>query len=501
MNQKKHDEILDVREIWRVLWRRKWLCIIPLVLISTVVSIGSRFLPRVYQSSTIVLIDRQVGLSNELQRALGIDRSFQSDEMRRDELRAYGNELTSSYYLSRLANRLKLDQDSAIVKSVQDLLAASPGLSADQARLYVLHQKFANSITITSVGVNQVEIAVEFPRPAEARDIANTLGELFVAERLLQDMTSVRSSLDFTDVQLQKYERALRDKNAEKTRLGEDLLLSQSDTSVMSGTNRSQIQEEIDQTLHDISDNQEKERTLLSQLATRRSISVPNLTLSESEPIKSTKETLKSQLRLLDEMLSRYSWNAPQMLNFRLQQNSLLGTIERENRKQVNVQFSSFDDESKDMLSRLFTARSYLDYLVNMDGCLKALLDGIEDRANRRLAYQATLEGLNREIASITELRDRFQRQQEGSAVSQALLQDVSSSKYRIIEPALLPIAPIRPDRVKISLIGVLVGLAIGTAAVFLAELMDNSFKTPKEIEDVLGLPVLCISPKVPFAK
>jgi capsular polysaccharide biosynthesis protein len=111
------------------------------------------------------------------------------------------------------------------------------------------------------------------------------------------------------------------------------------------------------------------------------------------------------------------------------------------------------------------------------------------------------MEGLNRDIASITELRDRFKQQQENSSISQAMLQDASSAKYRIIEPALLPIIPISPDRVKLTLMGILVGIVLGAAAIFLVELMDSSVQRPEDLEDDLGIPVLATIPKIPRLK
>jgi polysaccharide biosynthesis transport protein len=499
MKPQKASEIPDLGDIWRVLMRRKWYCLIPLVLVSVIVTVGSRFLPLVYQSSTVVMIDRQVQISSELQRALGIDRGYQTDEQRSDELRGYRNELTSSYYLSRLADRMRLDQNPEMIANVKRIQAAFPELGAEQARLYILREMYAKSINVFSVSANQLQIAVESPRAAEARDLANTLAELFVTERLRQDVASVRSSQDFSNVQLEKYDRALQDKIAERTAFERNLLQDQLDTSVISETNRSQIQAEIDQTRQDISDNQERERSSLSQLASRKNVSTTNLILTESDPMLTAKESLKSQLKQLDEMLTKYPWNAPQMLNYRLKQNSYLSTIESESGRLVNAQFASFDEEARGMLARLFTARSYLDFLVVKNDYLTASIEGIRDRINRMPAYQAKLEGLNREIASATELRDRFKKQQEGSAISQELLQDVSSTKYRIIEPALLPIAPIRPDRMKISLIGILVGMVIGATAVFFAERMDKSFKKLQEVEEDLSLPVLGIVPRIPF--
>jgi capsular polysaccharide biosynthesis protein len=77
----------------------------------------------------------------------------------------------------------------------------------------------------------------------------------------------------------------------------------------------------------------------------------------------------------------------------------------------------------------------------------------------------------------------------------------MSSSKYRIVEPAKLPSGPYKPNRKKIALMGVLLGFVIGGAAALLVELLDNSFKKVEDVEDVLGLPVLGVTPKAPFLK
>lgn len=84
------------------------------------------------------------------------------------------------------------------------------------------------------------------------------------------------------------------------------------------------------------------------------------------------------------------------------------------------------------------------------------------------------------------------------SDIPQDLFQDF---RYRVIEPARVPLTPFKPDRLRIGLFGIMLGLVIGGAAVVMVELMDNSFKKVEEIPEELGLPVIGIAPKMPFLK
>ncbi|RKX27549.1 MAG: hypothetical protein DRP45_00755 [Candidatus Zixiibacteriota bacterium] len=500
MEQMRTMQSLNIKDIVQMVWKRKWLIIVPWILTSVIVVVGVRFLTPTYQSSAIILLDRELRLSNELQVLLGMRTNYRNQHISREALRGYHDEIISRLYLSQVAERLKLDQDPEIQTQVQNLLATSTqGLTADQAILYVLQGRFEKTISVQSAGMDRIQITVESTSPTEARDVANILSELFVTERLRRDIATVRSSQEFSDVQLEKYERMLQNKIAEKTTLETTLRQNQLDASVVSETNRNQIQSGIDQTQRDIVDNQNQERELLSSLSSRYSVSTANLVLRESEQDLRTKATLKTELQSLGRMITKYPWSDPQLLNCRLRQNSLLATIETRNKRLVSEQFSSLDNEARGMLSRLFTVRANLDFFVSKINYLKASLDELRDWINRQPEYQAMLDGLNREIASFTDLRDRFKNQQESSTISQALLKDVSSTKYRVVEPAVLPLAPIHPDKIKISVMGILFGLVIGSAAVILVELLDSSIKKPQELEEVIGLPVIGIVPKATF--
>ncbi len=500
MDKLKRKELPDARDIWLMIKRRKWLLIIPWIITSVVVIIGSRFLTPVYQASTIILLDREVRLSTELQGLMGLNRNYRAGELQMDELRAYRNEITSSSFMFQLSDRLKLDADPEVQEQIQAMQRANRSLDANQVKLYVMHRRFWDGIHVRSVGAAQVEIAVESNSPVEARDAANILGEIFVTERLRQDVTSVRSSQNFSDIQLEKYDKLLLEKTTEKTNFEKQLLKNRLDLAVSSETNRNQIRSEIAQTQQDITDNQSDERTLLSQLNTGdNNPSIASLALVDSKLNQQNKDALKGQLRSVGELLQKYAWNDPQTLTFRLKQNSLLSSIEGENKRLVGAQFSSVSSDTREQLSKLFTVRANLDFYVAKANYLKTSLDEINDRFTRMPEDQATIDRLNREITTATEIRNRFKNQQEGSSISQALLQDMSSMKYRIVEPAMLPLSPVRPNLTNISLIGILLGLFLGGGAALLAEFSDASFRKPQDLEDATGLQVLGVIPKIGF--
>ncbi|MBI5266381.1 MAG: hypothetical protein HY851_04030, partial [candidate division Zixibacteria bacterium] len=353
---------------------------------------------------------------------------------------------------------------------------------------------------VKNAGANQISISSESTSPTEARDIANILGELFVAELLRQEVASVRSSQDFTDVQLEKYEKLLQDKIDEKTSFERRLLQNRLDTAVVSESNRNQIQSEVDQTEEDITDYQNEEKSLLARLNSKSPrLPTAGLTLRDSKQNQQNKEALKNQLQTMNDLLQRYAWSDAQAMNYRLKQSSLLSQIESENKKLVAEQFAQSDDDTRNTLARLFTVRVNAEFLETKMRYLKSTLDAIRDRISRIPEYQATMDRLNRDIFNATELRDKFKKQQEGSTISQALLANMSTSKYRIVEPAALPLVPVRPDRVKVYLLGVVLGLAIGIAVIVLAEVFDSSFKKLQDVEDTLGLPVLGLVPKMQF--
>ena len=73
----------------------------------------------------------------------------------------------------------------------------------------------------------------------------------------------------------------------------------------------------------------------------------------------------------------------------------------------------------------------------------------------------------------------------------------VVSGSANIIDAADLPEQPISPNIPKNTLIGGFLGVFIAAAIIFLRDLFDNTLKTPDEIENSFGVPVLGLVPHI----
>jgi polysaccharide biosynthesis transport protein len=79
-----------------------------------------------------------------------------------------------------------------------------------------------------------------------------------------------------------------------------------------------------------------------------------------------------------------------------------------------------------------------------------------------------------------------------------AVAGDLFSSPFKISQQAVAPLEPVKPDRLRVTLLGLLTGLVVGVGLGLALGLVDSSFKSVEEAERYLNLPVLGAVPRVP---
>ena len=79
----------------------------------------------------------------------------------------------------------------------------------------------------------------------------------------------------------------------------------------------------------------------------------------------------------------------------------------------------------------------------------------------------------------------------ETARISQELEDSENKTKFKIIEPARFPLKPVKPDKIKLGLMGFLLGAMAGFGCIYLVEYNDQSFKGVEELKSFFDLPVL----------
>ena len=126
----------------------------------------------------------------------------------------------------------------------------------------------------------------------------------------------------------------------------------------------------------------------------------------------------------------------------------------------------------------------------------------------RQLAiYERRLEATPKreaELATITRdyetTRDTFRSllAKRGEAdIAASLEQGKKGETFRIIDPARPPERPTGPNRMRLLLVGLVLALGAAGAAVVLAEQVDTSYRRADEVRDTAGVPVLSTIPRI----
>jgi len=92
------------------------------------------------------------------------------------------------------------------------------------------------------------------------------------------------------------------------------------------------------------------------------------------------------------------------------------------------------------------------------------------------------------------QLYDGLQEKLKEATISAGL----RSSNIRIVDPALVPTTPSAPRKTRNILLSILVGLVGGIGLAVFREYLDNTVKSPDDIESLTGLPSLAVVPALP---
>ena len=141
---------------------------------------------------------------------------------------------------------------------------------------------------------------------------------------------------------------------------------------------------------------------------------------------------------------------------------------------------------------------------------VEAEIDSVKERRDRldaRIAdFQARVEQTPRaeqELASLTrdyqQLRESYNgalKKEMDAEMARKLEEYWQGGYFRVLDPAFLPQRPIRPYGTLILLGGLAAALGAGLAAAFLADLLDRSVKSERDLEELLPHPVVMTIPR-----
>src|SRR6266852_3017945 len=171
--------------------------------------------------------------------------------------------------------------------------------------------------------------------------------------------------------------------------------------------------------------------------------------------------------------LNQYGPNFPKVLRLQSQVKEIEAAAEKEKKSVI----ARLESEYREALQR--------------EELLTQALDQQKAEVNQMSERMVQYSILKREAEANKALYDGLLTKLKEAGISAGL----RSSNIRVVDPAMVPTTPARPAKTRNIVLSFLIGLVGGIGLALLREYMDNTIKSPDDIETLARLPSLAVVP------
>jgi polysaccharide chain length determinant protein (PEP-CTERM system associated) len=480
--------------ILRILWRRKWVLVVPLVIIATVTAVIARRLPNRYRSETLVLIVPQQIPESYVQPTVSA---------RLEDRLASLNQ--------QILNRTRLEQ---IIREF-DLYAEERRTAIMEDVVDRMRSRDIGVQTTGAVGRDRAaptfRISFSAPDPRTAMRVTERLASLFIEESLRDRATLAEGTNQFLDTQLldarnrlveqEKRLEAYRQKHA-----GE--LPSQLSSNLQAMQNIQQQLQRMSQSIAQDRDRQLMLDRLISEAEALAEIPVATTTGGRvDESGLSAAQLLELRRAELRDFELRMRPGHPDLERAKRVVAELEQKVDQEalqqplspggDRSRAGVPLNRADAQRQARMREMEAERDALPRRIAQKEKELARMQDVLGSYQARVAAvpsrETELVELTRDYETIRNAYTSLLAKSENARMSASLERRQIGEQFRVLEPARMPERPISPNRVQINTMGALGGLALGLGLVLLLEYRDRTMRTENDVRSALGLPVLAV--------
>jgi len=489
---------INLREYARIIRRRKWYLILALLAV-TGGTIGGSFLltPR-YESTALVRLGQQSilgaavrGLTPE-----GAERRYDY-RTQAEKVETLRRRVLSSGYLEQLVGRMAW-VDKVLAEGGPEARAARTAPDARRAVVAFLVGRLQNQVQVNLISDDYVEITFPSPDPIEAKNAATHLAEIFRENMIKEEVASIRVAGEFSEEQLEIYRKKWEEAQNRLAEFQSQKVRQTVDDQLGTDRNLQDIVGEQDAAKLEYSGALDRIETLKSQLGQE---GVARADFVYSDRLTSLRNEQLSLIDRLGDLLGKYSWKDKVIVDYNYRLGTGLNNIQAEVTRIVDETLTSLSQPDHDAIVELVYSTIKVDFLKKKQELMTRTINRIRDRMATGPEYEQQLRRLETEETTSRDIYNRFVEQYTGAQIRQAEERAAAETKYTLIEPPMVPSAPVYPDRFKFAVAAVMIGLVFGFVLVFLAEYNDHSFRSVDAVEEQLGFKVLATVPRIDALK
>lgn len=447
-------EQVHLREYLRVLRKHGWLVAACFVVVLATVALGTYLQRPIYRATTKALLER------EAPRVV----NFQ-------DVGPAGGES-----LEFFQTQVQIVRSRPVAQRVIDTLDLK-GKKPELALAGDPVEAFLQTVSVEPVrNTRLIEIQVEDADPKLAANIANTLATTYVHQNLELKLSAARDALSWLTAQVSDLKTKVNESELALQRYREQAGLVQVEEKQSLGARK----------LVEFNSAYIEAKAKRLEMETR---------LGELRRASQQPEVLESSPLVINNPLVQRLKG--QLVELEVQRSKLLKTYREKHPEVVKIQ-SQIDEISqkiREEVGRLgLSMESEYNALKARENAMLQAVNQYRDEAQALGKKEIQYGILKREVDSNQQLYDVLLKRLKETSLSQGL----DSSNVRIVETAIVPPRPVKPRKALNLALGVVVGLVVGVCAAFFLEYMDDTVRTPEQVERALGVPVFSLIPMLP---
>jgi uncharacterized protein involved in exopolysaccharide biosynthesis len=440
-----------------ILLRRKWFFVLPCASIVAISLIIGMFLPRIYRAETVLMIENQQVI-NPLIQGLAVSTSMGQ------RLRTLREELLSWTSLSRLVHELGMDRHAQNPVAFESLV-----------------RRIQQTINVRMRGDSLVSISYEDENPELAQRVVNTITQIYMDRSLEDQSADAQTAIRFLNSEMSVYQKKLED--------SERALREFKELYVM----QMPVATELNQQVIDL-------EVLLARLSVENTELHPRV-IDTRRQIGELKRRRNEEIkRVISSALSQ--GRDPQL--YADLAKALDAPVGDEASAPTSPTIRAAREAYETWVKRLdTTAASASQGMPQVQvvtapqggGSNAGLVDVVGGAAATSISLaprqEQELARLGRDYETSASTYQHLQQRHEQAKITQRLGDSDQGTKFKVLEPARLPLKPVKPNLAKLGLFGWFLGIFVGAAAVFMAEYLDQSFQSAEELQAALAVPML----------
>jgi polysaccharide chain length determinant protein (PEP-CTERM system associated) len=465
--------------------RRHWILILVCTLVGGPLAYGvSRVLPVKYKSQTLVLVEQQsvptdyvksIDTADISQRLSSMQQQILSRSRLEPIIRQYG-------LYSSDTNKGSMDD---LVARLQKAIEVTPVMPMAETRAKELPG---------------FTVAVTMDTARSAQEVCTAVTSMFIEENLKSRQQHSEQTTQFLSTQLVDAKAALDDQDAKLATFKSQHINSLPDEEQTNLNLLTGLTSQLDAATQALARAQQDKSFAESMLSQQEASWQASQTGHNPATMEQQLIALQTQLASLQ---ARYTDDYPDVIKTKAdiaamqkkmaETNSQAGAQEPSN----NLKTSIEPPQIQQLRAQVHNYDQVIGEKTREQEQIKQQIRLYQDRIQSSPAVEQQYKELTRGYqTALDSYNDLLKKRQESSMATQ-LEHDQQGELLRVLDPANLPTAPSFPNRPLFALGGLGGGLALGLGLSFFMEMKDSSFKTERDVEVALQLPVLAMVPAI----